>query len=385
MKRWLTAVWLVLVLSVGAQDFGYSIPKTGSQITIDGKLDDWNILLPVANPPFYIPKGSGTNGTLVTFEPYDPPGSTNTSLWVGPEDHSFTFSALYDDLNVYFGIVVKDDYHENSKASAWSGDSLQMVVANLDRTFLTNRFNCALPGVEGALSNSLVVMYTGYSNTNISSVSNSIPTVAIVRNATAKTTTYEIKFPRITLLVPIWEASRAFNLGVCVNDSDRLAVGQRGWSGIGPHSIVFGTSPEYTKTFILQDPTWNPIQYYLKWDNVPGSLYYISLRSTAINNTNNVTDFSSWSTNKFRNLEDSTNVCWMFQGTGNARTQFFVTASNTTTGTLKYSNKVGWPTNFMNTPPTNDFELKLVRTPVGPPMYFNSNPPLRPTNTRRTP
>src|SRR5258706_2169846 len=42
-----------------------------------------------------------------------------------------------------------------------------------------------------------------------------------------------------------------FGLGMAINDGDELTPGQRGWGGLGAHSIVFGKTPSETALITL--------------------------------------------------------------------------------------------------------------------------------------
>ena len=68
------------------------------------------------------------------------------------------------------------------------------------------------------------------------------------RFESAKLTIYEMRFPAHSLGVDSFSAGYAFGLGVCVNDGDTdgTGAGQKGWSGWGPYSIVFGKNSAST-------------------------------------------------------------------------------------------------------------------------------------------
>jgi hypothetical protein len=148
------------------------------------------------------------------------------------------------------------------------------------------------------------------------------------------------------------------------------------------------------------DP-WKPVQYKLEWGHVPNARYRLFSCGQAMNDnywtkdTNGVwtsvvvtnKDFSPWFQKRYSaNESDPTNE-WsfdvtnnsvsVFQGKSAAGIKFFVVAVLNNTNMYKTSNIVGWPTNW-NTISTNNFSLKLIRLPVGPPMYINSNPPFQP-------
>ena len=68
--------------------------------------------------------------------------------------------------------------------------------------------------------------------------------VAMVRDDAKKTTTYEALFTPDSFGFAKFEVGQQFGFGVCVNDGDKATPGQTGWSGWGPHMIVFGkTAP----------------------------------------------------------------------------------------------------------------------------------------------
>ncbi|TRO55120.1 hypothetical protein E2P64_07755 [Candidatus Bathyarchaeota archaeon] len=139
---------------------------------------------------------------------------------------------------------------------------------------------------------------------------------------------------------------------------------------------------------------WNPVQYYLEWDEFSSATnytlyhagqgmndYYYTTNEAgeytvpvAITNK----EFSSWFGRDLLSDEKYTNRLNVLQGKSEAGVKYFMVASFDD-GTYKTSNIIGWPTNW-NTIPTNGFALRLTRTKVGPPMYINPNPPDAPRN-----
>src|SRR6187402_1927231 len=91
----------------------YSAIRAPQPIVLDGNLSEWRGAAVLADPRFFIPKGSGTAGTLVFFEVYDA-GGPGTANWTGPDDQTSAVQIVYDDANVYFGFVVTDEYHQNN-------------------------------------------------------------------------------------------------------------------------------------------------------------------------------------------------------------------------------------------------------------------------------
>ncbi|MBL9126987.1 MAG: hypothetical protein JNL97_05040 [Verrucomicrobiales bacterium] len=223
----------------------YTALKTTKNIVLDGKLDEWAGAPVLADPKFAIPKFSGTNASpnYVLFEEYA--GGT----WTGPNDQTSAVQVVYDADNVYFGFVVTDDYHENAANSAWNGDSIQLMIASEDRTAQVALYNYALGGVENSIGEIIVNHEAGPGGTEECAC----PTEAVVlRDAAAKKTYYEIKLPAGAVgLTPPLGVGTKFGLGMAINDGDEATPGQRGWGGLGAHSIVFGKTPSETALVTL--------------------------------------------------------------------------------------------------------------------------------------
>ena len=118
-----------------------------TEIVIDGDLSEWSFANPITNPLFEIPKGAGFgNGNdAVIHEEYA------SGIWDGPEDQSSTAELVWTADGLYLGVIVTDDYHENSANSQWNGDSIQMMITTGDRASDYALYNYALGGVEEEL------------------------------------------------------------------------------------------------------------------------------------------------------------------------------------------------------------------------------------------
>jgi Carbohydrate family 9 binding domain-like len=222
----------------------YTVIRAPAPIVLDGNLSEWSGVPVLADPKFSIPKGSGPlgTGTYVLFEEY------NGGTWTGPDDQTSAVQVVYDADNVYFGFVVTDDYHENAANSAWNGDSIQLMIASADRTAQVALYNYALGGVESALGSVIVQHEAGPGGTE----------AVVTRNTTTKRTTYEIKLPKASLGLTDLVGGTKFGLGMAINDGDQLTPGQKGWGGLGAHSIVFGKTPQQTALMTLQ--SYNDIE-----------------------------------------------------------------------------------------------------------------------------
>ena len=213
------------------KEFYTAVPAT-NPIVLDGDLSEWNGATLLENPNFSIPKGSGDDGMLVSHETW------SEGTWDGLNDHSMSVQMIYNEENVYLGIIVTDDYHENAANSAWNGDSVQIHVANGDRDTQVGLYSYALGGVEGALGD-LVVFEEGPGGTE----------AAIAR--VGETTTYEICLPKAALELDELRSRVQFGIGILINDGDEASPGQHGWSGWGINALLFGKTPQETALITL--------------------------------------------------------------------------------------------------------------------------------------
>src|SRR5438132_13490270 len=127
----------------------YTVVYAPNPIVLDGDLTEWSGVTVIADPKSAIPKFSGTNANpnYVLFEEFA--GGT----WSGPDDQTSAVQIVYDADNVYIGVVVTDDYHENISGNAWDGDSIQIMIADATRTQQIALYNYALGGYEDATGN----------------------------------------------------------------------------------------------------------------------------------------------------------------------------------------------------------------------------------------
>lgn len=210
----------------------YSATKAANPIVLDGDLSEWSGAV-LENPRFSIPNGSGLGGELVVFEPYD------GGDWTGPDDQSTSLQVVYDEDNVYIGLIVTDEYHENAANSQWNGDAAQIMIANGSRDAQVALYNYALGGVEGALGDIIIGHEAGPGGTN----------AIVTRNSNL--TTYEIMLPKASLALDELNIGVQFGLGMAINDGDELTPGQKGWGGLGAHALVFGKAPAETALVTL--------------------------------------------------------------------------------------------------------------------------------------
>ena len=231
-----------------AIETSYVALKAVNPIELDGELSEWAGANVIENPRFSIPKGSDDGENLVSFEELG-------GDWTGPEDHTASVQVVYDDENVYLGVVVTDEYHENSANSAWNGDSLQAMITNEDRDVQVGRYNYALGGVEGALAAVIIMHEAGPGGTD----------AVVTRDSETVRTTYEICLPKEALQLDELAEGVQFGLGFAINDGDEDTPGQKGWSGLGPHVVVHGKTPSEAALITLGGPIPPPLNLPLAW------------------------------------------------------------------------------------------------------------------------
>lgn len=303
--KYLYSVIALSALSLHANDIEpskeyYDATFIPNSIVIDGSLDEWTGVPVLSDPKFAIPKGSGTNGTYVLFEPY------NGGTWTGPDDQTSAVQVVWDADNLYLGITVTDDYHENSANSAWNGDSVQLMIANATRTKQVALYNYALGGVEEALGDVIVQTEAGPGGTS----------AMITRYSDIKKTVYEIQMPASSLGMTKLTAGTQIGLGMAINDGDKDTPGQCGWGGLGCHSIVFGKSPSETALLTLST-------------NVPGAdrLYFSAINPTieSISFRENDKGISVVDTNTVKLVLDGVVVPLIISATGDGTIDYIYT------------------------------------------------------------
>ena len=221
----------------------YNAP-TGIDVIIDGNLDEWDGVLDSV---------TGTDGSQfcgVEFEGRESVVKVWEDLggtWSGPEDHTTCFMIAWDADAIYIALSVTDDEHEHAAGGAWNGDGIQLGFEPTGKRtaglqlFL---YNVALRDNGDIILNN--------ERTNGKPGLSADTDLAITRDDDTKVTTYEIRFTAENLG---FEGSLSegdeIGVGICVNDGDKDALGQKGWSGWNPHVIVHGKNSEKTGLLVL--------------------------------------------------------------------------------------------------------------------------------------
>ena len=213
--------------TITSADIDMSFDAFRATIDQNGLFDDWECLPYMGQPPFHVNAAHDaySGGETVQFEEYA--GGT----WFGVADNAAAISFAWDPSNLYLGIKVKDDTHQLNGNSGWDGDSVQVVFANNERDQITHLYNYALSEAGDHVAHH----QQGPGGT----------TVTIERDETTKMTGYEVTFPASSVDRTTFLAEDIIAVGITVNDGDAEPEqgGQKGWSGWGPHSAVYGKTP----------------------------------------------------------------------------------------------------------------------------------------------
>jgi hypothetical protein len=217
--------------ATGCADMTYSAPN--GAITMDGNLGDWGAGGVVMGQTPFLPSGTGCcGGGLTLFDEYA------GGIWNGINDHSTAFSMAWDSSALYIGLKVVDDTHQLNGLSGWNGDSVQVVFADDTRSSVTHLYNYAIGSDTGehvthhengpAGTEAAITRYEGLGEFSVS------------------TTNYELKFPAACWGLDSLPAGAQAGIGLTINDGDTETGqgGQKGWSGWGPYSAVYGKNAE---------------------------------------------------------------------------------------------------------------------------------------------
>jgi hypothetical protein len=129
-KCFFVVILTLLSLSLAmAQDPPAVHPVTGEPlmieclrgtVTIDGDLSDWSL-------------GAMTPAVLDTREQLSD-DSSNRDAWDNPEDSSGEFYLLWDDVNIYIAVVMKDDKISQNKTGGdiWNADAIEVFFATTE-------------------------------------------------------------------------------------------------------------------------------------------------------------------------------------------------------------------------------------------------------------
>ena len=212
-------------------------------IEVDGDLSDWSGV-PFISPLFMASdsRETGKGNKEIGGEVYSQFAEFAGGTWSGSDDHTTSIAVAWDHKGLYLGIIVKDDEHEHAANNAWNGDGVQMGLTDPERETVTHLYNYAIK--DGYESGKV------YKNGEAGSIADKEKgpgnyKVAMVRHDDTKTTIYEALFTPDSFGFTEFAVGQQFGFGVCVNDGDKDTAGQKGWSGWGPHMIVFGkTAPD---------------------------------------------------------------------------------------------------------------------------------------------
>ena len=226
---------LILILTGSADAEDWVEPDTYDAlmgtITIDGDPGDWKDVELMTDSKFRTEEDA-----WVTFEEYD------GGVWNGPADHTTSVAFAWDLDYLYIYSYVLDDEHEHVSPTFYEGDSAQIAFADEDRMAITQLYNYALSDKQDEII---------FGNEQVAAEGLIDGDVAIVRDDGKGVTIYEARYSAAVLGLNDFEAGMGIGVGVCINDGDFDTPGQKGWSGWGTHSVVFGKDGDKTGLVIL--------------------------------------------------------------------------------------------------------------------------------------
>jgi len=214
-----------------AEEDRYVVLKRGSgQIKIDAEFDDWRL----------------SENVLVmgkeTWEPWE--GGT----WDDKDDLYAELQIVYDEDNLYFALLVKDDEYVAEGANPWSNDGIQIAIDSSDGVI-----PAGWPNATTHLYNFSIK--DGWQKETGPFLGDA--EIEMRRDDDTKQTFFEWRMPGEIIggRGTEFKAGMEIAFAIIANDSDENAEGQKGWVGWGNHTIVHGKNPEEMKTIVLSDKT----------------------------------------------------------------------------------------------------------------------------------
>jgi len=199
--------------------------RGGFAIKIDANLDEWKLddeILVMGEKTWEANGGSRKNDDDLTGE----------------------LKILFDEDNLYFGFLVKDDEYVAKAATPWENDGVQMAIDSSAGKLpagwpngTTHLYNFSIN--DGWLKE--LGPFLGDAE------------IEMKRDEAAKQTIFEWRMPTsiIAKKGTTLKAGMEIAFAIIVNDSDKDFPGQAGWVGWGNHTIVFGKKAEEMKTLVL--------------------------------------------------------------------------------------------------------------------------------------
>jgi len=200
------------------------------KITIDGKLNDWNLV----------------KGVFLGKDFWE----ANGEAYSGENDLSLTWWVVWDQNNLYIAFAVKDDVHQNTKAgdTIYAGDGVQFSIDPTGEkvTHASNVYECgyALAGGKPSVCRWSTNPATKGENSEY----------MILRDEATKMTNYEIRIPVGDIAPAKLIAGKSIGWSFVMNESDTCDC-QGGWIGWASRAIVFGKAATPMSDLIFSGTT----------------------------------------------------------------------------------------------------------------------------------
>lgn len=245
-----------LSVNTGAIPFTLKIDQNGKKTNVS-KTVNFLASSKAANPPVIDGTASEWSdaGTVVLNQASQV--QFQQADWAGVDDLSATGYVKHDDKNLYFSVVVKDNIQAqtNSGSDIWRGDSLQMAIdAGRATAVGQSGYASELVFALGADKQPAQWRTTAPSGKTTGQQFNSA--VAVERDETKKTTTYEIALPWEEILPnAMKEIPARIGFSFLINDDD--GTGRRGWMSY-MDGIASSKNPSLYGDLLLLNPDVKP-------------------------------------------------------------------------------------------------------------------------------
>jgi len=196
----------------------------GTPDAIDGDLSDWNL-------------EAMTPAVLDAVEQL----SSGQDIWTGPEDCSAEFYMLWDDVNIYMAVVVKDEKLAMNKTdgSIWNSDCVEMFFATTDAEAVHSWTNPTIHYQYGFNANNQTWNWC-----NMDGPGQSVPDyLQVASSVTADGYICEASIEYAQMSALDFSVGNTIGIHPCIDDTD-IDDGdteyQMSWTGLAAHDQSMG-------------------------------------------------------------------------------------------------------------------------------------------------
>jgi hypothetical protein len=168
--------------------------------------------------------------------------------WQGDDDISAELRVLYDEDNLYFGLIVRDSEYVAQGANPWDNDGVQIAIDSS-----AGKIPVGWPNQTTHLYNFSIA--NGWLKETGPFLGDA--EIQMKRDEIGKKNIFEWRMPTDIFAKKGTKLKAGVEIAyaMIVNDSDKDAPGQAGWVGWGNHALVNGKKPQEMKTLVLSSKT----------------------------------------------------------------------------------------------------------------------------------